>query len=209
MTDPAERPGRQRRTFGPVVLLALASGGFGAYAGTKPWVDGEGADSGPGFAATAWGEVSSSPLATALAFVLMACVGVVLVTRGRFRRAIAWLAVLVAVGYAATVAWAPFSLPDHLREQVRVRTGAQLDSTSLTGSYYAGVLAAVLVVASALLMVRLVRSWPEMGSRYDAPAGERSAPGAAHEVAPGPAAEVPSDNIDIWKALDEGRDPTA
>lgn len=205
MTDRAERPGRQRRSFGPVVLLALTSGGLAAYAGTKPWVDGEGADSGPGFARVAWGEVASSPLATALGFVLLACVGVVLVTRGRFRRAITWLAVLVAAGYAATVAWAPFSLPDHLREQVRVRTGAQLDSTSLTGWYYAGVLAAVLVVVSALLMVRLVRWWPEMGSRYDAPAGERSATAATT----GPAAEVPSDNIDIWKALDEGRDPTA
>lgn len=202
MTDAVARPRGRRRTFGPVVLLALAAGGLGAYAGTKPWVDGEGADSGPGFAATAWDEVSSSPLATALGFVLLACVGVVLVTRGRFRRAVAWLAVLVAVGYAATVAWAPFALPDHLREQVRVRTGAQLEGTSLTGWYYAGVLAAVLVLASAVLMVRLVRWWPEMGSRYDAPVPERSTTDTRAD-------EVPSDNIDIWKALDEGRDPTA
>ncbi len=42
--------------------------------------------------------------------------------------------------------------------------------------------------------------WPEMGTRYDAPTGA----GAAHAHDAGP-----KENIDIWKALDEGRDPTA
>jgi hypothetical protein len=37
-----------------------------------------------------------------------------------------------------------------------------------------------------------------MGTKYDAP-------GAQAERA----SEQPSDNLDIWKALDEGRDPTA
>ena len=46
----------------------------------------------------------------------------------------------------------------------------------------------------------LVPRWPEMGTRYDAPTGAGAAD--AHDAAP-------KENIDIWKALDEGRDPTA
>ena len=86
----------------------------------------------------------------------------------------------------------------HLVEQVRRRTGAELDGTSLTGWYWAAVVAAALVVASAALAARYVGSWPEMGTKYDAPAAQAER-----------ASDGPTDNIDIWKAIDEGRDPTA
>jgi hypothetical protein len=45
-----------------------------------------------------------------------------------------------------------------------------------------------------------------MGTRYDAPGGAHAPEGAAEEAGGAP---VPTENIDIWKALDEGRDPTA
>ena len=41
-----------------------------------------------------------------------------------------------------------------------------------------------------------------MGTQYDAPAGARTTTDDAAD-------EPPTENIDIWKALDEGRDPTA
>ncbi len=200
------RPTTTRRTFGPVVALGLASGALAAWAASKPWVDGTGADSAPGMASTAWGEIATSPLGTALAFVVLACWGVLLVTRGRFRRAVAALAVVAGIGYAATVVWAPFTLPDHVVEQVRRRTGLTLDDTSLTGWYWLAVVAALLVLASTVLALRLVRTWPEMGSRYDAPTGARGGDSTDPTEAP---ADHPTENIDIWKALDEGRDPTA
>ena len=199
-------PASKRRTFGPVVALGLVSGALGAWVGSKPWVDGSGAESAPGMASTAWGEIATSPLGTALAFVVLACWGVLLVTRGRFRRAVAALSVLAGVGYAATVVWAPFTLPDHLVAQVRRRTGLTLDDTSLTGWYWLAVVAALLVLASTVLALRLVRTWPEMGSRYDAPTGARGGDSTGGAEAP---ADHPTENIDIWKALDEGRDPTA
>jgi hypothetical protein len=46
-----------------------------------------------------------------------------------------------------------------------------------------------------------------MGTRYDAPTG--TDPGAGPGAAESSTGEVPRENIDIWKALDEGRDPTA
>ena len=42
--------------------------------------------------------------------------------------------------------------------------------------------------------------WPEMGSRYDAPGS--AAPAAPVEL-------EDQSNLDLWKAMDEGRDPTA
>lgn len=203
-------PASKRRTFGPVVALGLVSGALGAWVGSKPWVDGSGAEPAPGTGSPdwgmTWGDVATSPLATALAFVVLACWGVLLVTRGRFRRAVAALSVLAGVGYAATVVWAPFTLPDHLVAQVRRRTGLTLDDTSPTGWYWLAVVAALLVLASTVLALRLVRTWPEMGTRYDAPAGARGGGGTGPDAA---AADHPTENIDIWKALDEGRDPTA
>lgn len=197
--DAAETPDvRPRGTFGPVVALGLTSAGLGAYAASKPWVAGAGSEAVPGVATTTWAEVASSPLGTALAFVVLACWGVLLVTRGRVRRAVAALGVLAAAGYAATVAWAPFSLPDHLVEQVRIRTGTALDDTALTGWFWLAVVVALLVLGSTVLALRLVRTWPEMGSRYDSPTGR-----------PAATTEQPTENIDIWKALDDGRDPTA
>ena len=77
---------------------------------------------------------------------------------------------------------------------------------SMTGWFWLAAVAALVVLASTVLALRLVRTWPEMGSRYDAPTGARA--GSDADAPAGPA-ERPTENIDIWKALDEGRDPTA
>ena len=56
---------------------------------------------------------------------------------------------------------------------------------------------AAFVVAAVLgaITVRLAPHWPTMSSRYDAPPVR-------------PSAQQPVDDGDMWKALDEGRDPT-
>ncbi len=71
-------------------------------------------------------------------------------------------------------------------------------STSLTPWYAAALVGAGLSVVATLAAVVLVPGWPEMGSRYDAPAAASQRDDS-----------TPETNIDIWKALDEGRDPTA
>ena len=55
----------------------------------------------------------------------------------------------------------------------------------------------VLSVVPAALAVRLVPTWPEMGSRYDAPGSREPS-----------TEETPTREQDLWAALDEGRDPT-
>jgi uncharacterized membrane protein (TIGR02234 family) len=186
-----------RRTFGPVVGLGLASGTLAAVAGTKPWVVGaDGSAPDPlGLVADA-GEM---PLGLALALVLLACWGVLLVTRGVVRRVVAGLALLAALGLAVTVGVAFSTLP----EQVTV---AQMDGalprdevgTTISGWYLAAVVGAVLSLASTALAVWWAPAWPEMGRRYDAPGATRDSASPAEE---------PS-SLDLWKSIDEGRDPT-
>ena len=66
-------------------------------------------------------------------------------------------------------------------------------TSSLTGWYYACAVGAVLTLAAFLVAVVAAPRWPAMGSRYDAPAA-RSA--------------QPRTEQDLWRALDEGHDPT-
>lgn len=198
MADP------QRRTFGPVVLLGVAAAALAAVSGTKPWVTGRSgsvdADAGSTMTtALALDGVRESPLAAALALAVLACWGVVLVTRGRVRRAVALLALVGSAGLLAATVEAFWSLPDKLTEALLEVSGTDTVSTTFTPWYAAGLAGALLSVVATVAALRLVRHWPEMGARYDAPTGAR-ADGAQSQ---------PTENIDIWKALDEGRDPTA
>ncbi len=207
---PGRGPGRGRGSFGPLVLLGLASGALAAYAGSKPWVTADGTEDVVGGPRADWAHLTSSPLSTALAFVVLACWGVLLVTRGRFRRGVAALAVVAAVGNAATVALSPGGLAERLRDEVELQTGTTVEGTALTGWFWLAAVAAGLVLLSAALALRLAPTWPEMGTRYDAPTTARTtAPGAVPTAEDTSAAPAPTENIDIWKALDEGRDPTA
>jgi uncharacterized membrane protein (TIGR02234 family) len=187
-----------RKTFGPVVLLGLGSGALAAVAGTRAWVEMSGSTSSRSGAmastlqATAPGEM---PLAAALSLVLLACWGVVLVTRRRVRRAVAGLAAVSALGMLVTTIAAAFTLPGSFRDQLEDIVGKADFETSFTGWYAAALVAAVGSVLTTLAGVRLTPSWPEMGTRYDSPAGE---------VAP----VEPESNLELWKALDEGHDPT-
>ena len=198
-------PQKARRTFGPVVLLGLAAAALAAVAGNKPWVTGSAgdvdadADAGSAMAsALSLDAVRESPLAAALALVVLACWGVLLVTRGRFRRGVAALALVASVGLLVVTAEGAWSVRDKLTDALLELSGADTASTSFTGWYAAALVGAILCLLTNLAAVVWVRSWPEMGSKYDAPAGEATGE-----------SDAPTENIDIWKALDEGRDPTA
>lgn len=203
----------RRRTFGPVVTLGLSSATVCAVAGSKPWAaaGGTAADQVASVAAS-FGR-AEMPVANALALVCLACWGVVLVTRGRVRRVVTVLGVLAALGVVAAVVVGFSSVPDGVREsfdQVGV-TGAPV---SRTGWFYASALGSVLAVVAGVLAVRLVPAWPEMGSRYDAPASASASaspgPGGAATATGVGAGQPPEEptNLDLWKAMDKGDDPT-
>jgi len=180
------------RSFGVVATAGLGAGVVAAIAGNNAWAEVADKD---GVSAVALSlRDASAPPVTAFALVTLAAWGVLLVTRGRVRRGMAWFALLSALATLgfAVAAWiaAPTLLEDDLRS-----TDVDIVHTAWS---YGGVAAAVIAVAAGAMAVRSVRSWPEMGQRYDSPVG------AVTDVDPSE-----RDHLDLWKDLDQGHDPTA
>jgi uncharacterized membrane protein (TIGR02234 family) len=187
----------RRRTFGAVVGIGLGAAVLAAVAGHQPWAHGTG-PAGVG-ELTPTIEAGRVPAASALSLVVLACWGVLLVTRGAVRRVVSVLAVLAALGLAASVVVGLSSAPDHVRGAYH-DLGVDHPDVGLAGWWFVAAAATLLTVLTTLAAVRLVPGWPEMGKRYDAPVAGTPEPATA-------AGE--QENLDLWKAMDEGRDPTA
>ncbi len=185
------------RSFGLTVLVGIGGAVLAAVAGNQPWV--ATADRETGSAAEASLRAltdASAPPVTATALVALAAWGVVLVSRGRWRRVVTWFGLLAAVtvlGFAVLV-W--LVAPDAVARDLPT-----LDiATHHTAWSYLGVLGGLLTAGASLAAVRGVGGWPEMGRRYDAP-------GTAPDVSDVPVED--QTNLDLWRAMDDGRDPTA
>jgi uncharacterized membrane protein (TIGR02234 family) len=181
-----------RRWFGPAVLVGLASTGLSALAGSKPWARPDG-QAGSTLVDKTGGHV---PLAAALGLVGMAAWGVLLVTRGWVRRVVAVLVGVSAAALVVTAVAARSSALDSARKAT-VDLGRTPTGAHTTAWWYAGLVAALLALAAAALAVRHVSSWPEMGSRYDAPTARAEVDDPAQ-----------MEEVDLWRAIDQGRDPT-
>lgn len=154
------------------------------------------------------GTLVEFPLAGALGLVALACWGVLLVTRGVVRRAVAVLAALAALGISAVVVIGGFLQVDDAAEDLASRLGARsFSELPLERSvwFWVALAASVVALAAAVVAVRDVPRWPEMGTRYDAPTGPGASSAAATETTGDPAEQS---NLDLWKSLDEGSDPT-
>ena len=182
------------RTFGPTVLLGLAAGTLAAVAGTREWAQASGDAAGIKVEAAVIGS-ETAPLVATLGLVGLAAWGVVLVLRGRVRRVVAVIGLLAAVGALVSVIIA-FDGAQYDAVNAVLERGATADvvAVSLTGWYYAaGLGAGLTLLAFAVAAVRSPR-WPAMGNKYDAPATRT---------------ETPATDEDMWRALDQGRDPTS
>ena len=188
--------GSSPSSFGPVVLLGLVSAGLAAVASAKPWLDTGSSDGSSDATMTAVDTGTRYPLASAISLVLLAAWGVLLVTRGRVRRVFAVLATVAAVALVVSVLVAYFTLPDAAGNSFDEQMGRGTGDSGFTGWFWTAAVCSVVAVVPAVLAVRLVPGWPEMGSRYDAPG-----------------THIPEDHVvesqrDLWNELDEGRDPT-
>jgi hypothetical protein len=186
------------KTFGPAVIVGLASATLVAVAGNQAWAkaaEGQGIGEDVASVSVAVGE-AKAPLATALALVVLATWGVLLVSRGRFRRAISWVGGLASLGLLAAVVAAIIAAPDVVADAYAPYGVTEID-VSRTASSWLALAGAMLALGAAAVAVRDVGRWPQMGKRYDAPG-----PDDAH---PEPGEQS---NLDLWKAMDEGRDPT-
>ena len=205
------------RTFGPVVLLGLASAALAAVASAKPWLGGSSPSGSSDATMTALDTGTRYPLASAFSLVLLAAWGVLLVTRGRVRRAFAVLTAVAALALLVSVVVAYATLPDAAGDSYDELLRRRPQDEGFTGWFWTAAVCSVVALVPAALAVRLVGRWPEMGSQYDAPGAQGRAQGKAQGPAQGSApatgASTSSERStdpdrDLWRALDEGRDPT-
>lgn len=199
MTATSEHQGDpRRRTFGPVVLVGLASAGALALAGNQPWATVASADATTqaALAVTASGS-GEVPLALALGLVVLATWGVLLVTRRTTRRLVATLGAIASAGAVATVVIGRGQVSADLTDALTQAGAADSAGVDFTVWFWFAGVAAVISVAATVLALRNVAGWPEMSSRYDAPTAAPTEPTDAEQQ-----------NLDLWKSLDEGRDPT-
>ena len=203
-TAPASTPtccwppmAERRRTFGPI--LALGAGGSGAGRGRRDQGLG---DVRRGRAPRPWtpppvARPARCPLATALALVVLAAWGVVLVTRGRVRRAVAVLGAAGRVGVLATVVSGWWLVPQTAARRRRRRWASTPSPSTSAGWFWVALVGAVLSAvahgAGGLPGRRLARDGQPV--RRPGRAGRRRR-----------AAEEPS-HLDLWKSLDHGQRP--
>lgn len=184
------------KTFGPALGVGLAAGALVAVAATKPWVVPSSSEGDPlGLLA----EAGKMPLAGALSLVVLGCWGVLLVTRRRVRRVVAVLGLLGAVALGVTVVMGWLTLDEQVTQALEASAAAGRDTeVHHSAWFWAAAVGSSLSVAAAAAAVRFAPDWPEMGRRYDAPGASRGSTTTEEE---------PS-SLDLWKSIDEGRDPT-
>lgn len=203
----ADQAGRlARRSYATTVVAGLAGAALTAVAGSRTWAAGHASAAGMHVDASVSGS-QAAPLVGALGLVALAAWGVVLVTRRRVRRAVAVVGLLACLGSLAAAVLGLRGAGDQvmtaLLDQGAGR-GPLISST--TGWGYVAVAASFLTAAAFAVAVRSAPSWPEMGSKYDAPTSRAE---TAERGAEQPAGQSPEHGADMWRALDQGHDPTS
>lgn len=189
------------RGYAATLLLGLAGAVAVTVAVTRPWIRGT-ADV-PGLP-TIEADVSGttlSPLAGALGVVLLASFGAVVATRGWVRRALGGLVVVASVIVLVSTV-APPDAADALEEALSAKGWAGGDYTrDAVGWRWLALVGAVSCLLAGCAVALRGHRWAVMGSRYDAPAATSPRPAAG-------AADQELDDAELWRALDQGHDPT-
>ena len=187
-----------RRLYAPVVLGTLAAGGLAFFAASRTWAHVRVATDGlPSDSVDVTG-ADAQPLVSALALVVVTAALAVLAASPRLRRAVGVFTVLVAVTAAVTVLLGGSSLDnavDHAVEASPAYTGTGDHDFTTSAWKYVTAIAFVIAAVLGAVTAKLGATWPTMSGRYDAPAAR-------------PAVTAPESDAEMWKALDEGRDPT-
>ena len=187
-----------RRLYAPVVLGTLAAGGLAFFAASRTWAHVRIATDGlPSDSVDVTG-ADAQPLVSALALVVVTAALAVLAASPRVRRVVGVFTVLVAAAGAVIVLLGGSSLDnavDHAVKASPAYTGTGDHDFTTSAWKYVAALAFMIAAVLGGITAKLGASWPTMSSRYDAPAAR-------------PAVTAPQSDAEMWKALDEGRDPT-
>jgi uncharacterized membrane protein (TIGR02234 family) len=187
-----------RRLYAPVVLGTLAAGGLAFFTASRTWAHARIAAEGLPPDTVKVSGSDAQPIVTALALVAVTAALAVLASSPRLRRVMGVFTVIVALAGIVVVLTGGSSVDDAVAKAVKVSpafTGSNTPATHHTIWLALTVVAFVLVAGLGAVTARFGPIWPTMGSRYDAPRVRA-------------AKEAPQTDADMWKALDEGHDPT-
>jgi uncharacterized membrane protein (TIGR02234 family) len=180
------------------LLTGVIGGGLVAVAAAKPWatarVGGQGLPSLP----VSVDGADAVPLVAALGLVLLAGAVSLAATRNQGRRLAGLLLVVAAVVVGWQTVTAGPAISDALREQTVGSVGSgDLPDANGTAWRWLTLVGAGLSLAAGVAAVSKGPDWPAMGSRYDVPTTAR-----------GTSALGEQEDADLWRAIDEGEDPT-
>ncbi len=188
-----------RTWFGPALLLGLGGSALAAVGAGQGWASAT--TRSPALRTAVADGADVAPAALPLALVALAAWGTVLVLRRAGRRVVASLGLLAALGAAAAVLR---GIPAAEGDAAALLRGSEDVVTTTTAWPWVALAGCVLAAAGFVVALLRARSWPEMSARYDAPAGAAGTAGAA-----GAARTEELSDAELWRALDEGHDPTA
>jgi uncharacterized membrane protein (TIGR02234 family) len=201
-----------RRGLLVAIVVGLAAGGLALLGAGRPWATVEIAVPGVPSSTIETAGTSAVPWVGALTLVILAGALALVPTGGRVRRAIGVIVFLAAVGSAAGTLAAGSAIDDALREDLAESPAsggvddeavvASADHPAWRWLTLGGSAAGVLV---GLLVTTQGHRWPTMGGRYEAPTPRRVDAAAPSD----PSRSDGAEDADLWRALDEGRDPTA
>jgi hypothetical protein len=192
VADPQAR--RTRRTYALIVVIGLAAAALTAVGGSRTWATGHTSAAGMRVSATVPGS-QAAPLVAALGLVALAGWGVVLVTRRRVRRAVAVIGLLASLGAVAAAAHGLTTVGGDVMSALLDQGAGQGPLTSqTTGWPFLALVMSVVAAGTFAVAVLRLPGWPEMGSKYDAPTARQ---------------DTSDREPDLWRALDEGKDPTS
>ncbi|MBC7631008.1 Trp biosynthesis-associated membrane protein [Aeromicrobium sp.] len=186
-----------RRLYAPVVLGTLAAGVLSFFAAGRTWAQVKVATDGlPSDSVKVTG-TDAQPLVAALAVVVVTAALAVLASPLRARRVIGVFTVLVSIAGVLVVVLSSSALDDAVKRAVEASpafTGGAHRTFDVSAWKYVAVVGFVLSAVLGAVTTRFGPLWPTMSTRY--------------ERGPRPDRSATTTDADMWKALDEGHDPT-
>jgi uncharacterized membrane protein (TIGR02234 family) len=188
--------------YGPTLVIGLAGAVAVMVGVAKPWVTATARQTGlPEIEASVSG-ADLAPLAGALGVVVLAAFGAVIATRGWVRRALGGLIVVASIVVLVSAIHPPGAtgaLEDAL--SAKGWSGGDYDSGTAWWRWLAMAGSVATTFAGAAIS-RYGARWATMGAAYDAP-------GTAQDAVPAKQRDAaPTTERDVWREIDEGRDPT-
>ncbi len=207
MTAKPQPTSPRPRGLAVAVLGGLAGGGLALLGASRPWARVDVAVEGVPTVVVEVLGTDAVPTVGAAALVVLTGSLALLPTSGPLRRLVAALVALAAVAVLLGTLTASAALSDALaRDLLATASTDSGDASALAASAegtwwrWLTLIGGLLALTVGTWAVLLGHTWAVMGSRYDAPeaARGRSAPGR----------QGTNEDADLWRALDDGRDPT-